>query len=105
MPVFLCPAYLLVYQIICIFILLLGRVINLAMPLTLGKLINVLEGRSDGSPLPYLFGYVGLRFLQGSGGLSAIRDVGFSDPLSSLFFFFFFLSSKGFMPYSVSGLQ
>jgi len=70
------------------------------MPLTLGKLISVLEGRSDGSPLPYLFGYVGLRFLQGSGGLSAIRDVGFSDPLSS-----FFLSSKGFMPYSVSGPQ
>lgn len=59
---------------LCILILLLGRVINLAMPLTLGRLINVLEGRSDGSPLPYLFGYVGLRFLQGSGGLSAIRD-------------------------------
>jgi hypothetical protein len=52
------------------------------MPLTLGKLINVLEGRSDGSPLPYLFGYVGLRFLQGSGGLSAIRDVGFGDRFS-----------------------
>lgn len=52
------------------------------MPLTLGKLINVLEGRSDGSPLPYLFGYVGLRFLQGSGGLSAIRDVGSGDRFS-----------------------
>jgi len=52
------------------------------MPLTLGKLINVLEGGSDGSPLPYLFGYVGLRFLQGSGGLSAIRDVGFGDRFS-----------------------
>lgn len=57
------------------------------MPLTLGKLIDVLEGGSDGSPLPYLFGYVGLRFLQGSGGLSAIRDVGFGD----LFFSFIHL--------------
>ena len=52
-----------------------GRVVNLAMPLTLGRLISILEGRVDQSPWPYLFGYVGLRFLQGSGGLSAIRDV------------------------------
>ncbi|PPQ89526.1 hypothetical protein CVT25_012198 [Psilocybe cyanescens] len=60
--------------VVCIIILLLGRVINLAMPITLSKLIEVLEGRSNQSPWLYLLGYVGLRFLQGSGGLSAIRD-------------------------------
>ncbi|KAH9485276.1 ATP-binding cassette sub-family B member 6, mitochondrial [Psilocybe cubensis] len=60
--------------VICIIILLLGRVINLAMPITLSKLIDILEGRSNQSPWLYLLGYVGLRFLQGSGGLSAIRD-------------------------------
>ncbi|KAJ2913474.1 hypothetical protein MD484_g6942, partial [Candolleomyces efflorescens] len=59
---------------ICILILVVGRVVNLALPLTLGKLISILEGRSPESPWPYLFGYVALRFLQGSGGLAAIRD-------------------------------
>ncbi|KAF8894942.1 hypothetical protein CPB84DRAFT_1816097 [Gymnopilus junonius] len=60
--------------VLCIFILLIGRIINLAMPLTLGKLISILEGQSSQSPWPYIFGYTGLRFLQGSGGLPAIRD-------------------------------
>ena len=47
------------------------------MPLTLGQLVRVFEGRAPGhtSPWPWLFTYVGLRYLQGSGGLSAIRDV------------------------------
>jgi hypothetical protein len=45
------------------------------MPLTLGQLVRVFEGRAPGSPWPWLFSYVGLRYLQGSGGLSAIRDV------------------------------
>lgn len=62
-------------QVLCIAILLLGRVINVALPVTLAKFISILEGKSDQSPWPYLLGYVGLRFLQGSGGLSAIRDV------------------------------
>jgi ATP-binding cassette subfamily B (MDR/TAP) protein 6 len=62
-------------QSLCIIILLFGRVINLAIPLTLGELIRVFDGRSDRSPWPLLFGYVALRFLQGSGGLAAIRDV------------------------------
>ena len=56
-------------------ILLLGRIVNLAMPLTLSKLVSILEGKSSQSPWPFLFGYVILRFLQGSGGLSALRDV------------------------------
>jgi ATP-binding cassette subfamily B (MDR/TAP) protein 6 len=55
-------------------ILLLGRVVNFCMPLTLGQLVRVLEGHAGGSPWPWLFAYVGLRYLQGSGGLSAIRD-------------------------------
>lgn len=59
----------------CILILMLGRVINLAMPLTLGHLVRVFEGVAPGSPWPWLFAYVGLRYLQGSGGLSAVRDV------------------------------
>ncbi|TFK25500.1 mitochondrial half-size ABC transporter [Coprinopsis marcescibilis] len=59
---------------LCILILVLGRVINVALPLTLGKLVHALEEGSGSSPWPYLFGYVGLRYLQGSGGLSAIRD-------------------------------
>lgn len=59
---------------LCIIILLFGRVINLAIPLTLGELIRVFDGRSELSPWPLLFGYVALRFLQGSGGLAAIRD-------------------------------
>lgn len=62
-------------QALCIIILLFGRVINLALPFTLGQLVRIFEGRSEHSPWPFLFGYVGLRFLQGSGGLPAIRDV------------------------------
>ncbi|KAF8629157.1 hypothetical protein AX17_005742 [Amanita inopinata Kibby_2008] len=60
--------------ILCIVILLFGRVANLAMPLVLGQLVRIFEGRAAGSPWPYLFAYVGLRYLQGTGGLSAIRD-------------------------------
>ncbi|KAF8626834.1 hypothetical protein AX15_004665 [Amanita polypyramis BW_CC] len=59
---------------LCIIILILGRAINVAMPLTLGQLVRVFEGKRSDSPWPWLFAYVGLRYLQGSGGLSAIRD-------------------------------
>jgi hypothetical protein len=45
------------------------------MPLTLGWLVQILEGRREGSLWLYLFGYTALRFLQGSGGLSALQDV------------------------------
>lgn len=62
-------------QLCCVIILLIGRVINPAVPYILGQFVSVLEGTIDASPWPYLFGYVGLRFLQGSGGLSAVRDV------------------------------
>ncbi|KAF4567762.1 hypothetical protein EYR40_006769 [Pleurotus pulmonarius] len=60
---------------ICIIILLIGRVIAVLVPYTLGALVEAFEDPAKGhSPWPYLFAYVGLRFLQGSGGLSALRD-------------------------------
>lgn len=59
----------------CILLLVVGRLVNLALPFTLGELISILEGDDGRSPWPYLFTYVGLRYLQGSGGLAAIRDV------------------------------
>ncbi|KAF8813645.1 hypothetical protein BYT27DRAFT_7157317 [Phlegmacium glaucopus] len=59
---------------ICIVILLLGRVVNFATPFTLSIVVSILEGQSSQSPWPFLFGYVALKFLQGSGGLSALRD-------------------------------
>jgi ABC-type transport system involved in Fe-S cluster assembly fused permease/ATPase subunit len=58
---------------LCILVLLLGRAVNLAMPLTLGKVVSILEGKTKQSLWPYLFGYVCLRFLQGSGGLEVVR--------------------------------
>lgn len=47
-------------------------------PFTLGELLKVFEKRSDYSMWPLLLLYVVLRFLQGSGGLAALRDVCFS---------------------------
>ncbi|KAG6886254.1 hypothetical protein C0993_006664 [Termitomyces sp. T159_Od127] len=44
------------------------------MPLALGQLVRLLEKPTGQSPWPFFFAYVGLRFLQGSGGLSAVRD-------------------------------
>jgi len=49
--------------------------VNIGVPFILAKLVDILEGRSSWSVWGCLFGYVGLRFLQGSGGLAAIRDV------------------------------
>ncbi|KAL5524042.1 hypothetical protein ACEPAG_8215 [Sanghuangporus baumii] len=66
---------------LCILVLLVGRLINVALPLTLGKLIDVLENQfgsgAKSSFWPYLLAYVGLRFLQGGGGfggLNALRE-------------------------------
>jgi ATP-binding cassette subfamily B (MDR/TAP) protein 6 len=57
--------------------------VNFATPLALGELLIALEekyGGGEPSPeprsfWPYLWAYVGLRYLQSSGGLSALRDV------------------------------
>ncbi|KAJ4468248.1 mitochondrial half-size ABC transporter [Lentinula aciculospora] len=61
--------------VICILIVLSGRFVNAVMPFTLGELIKVFEKRSNYSMWPLLLLYVALRFLQGSGGLAALRDV------------------------------
>ncbi|THH20779.1 hypothetical protein EW146_g623 [Bondarzewia mesenterica] len=60
--------------ILCILILVVGRFVNFAVPLVLAELISIFEKGDKRSPWPYLFGYVGLRFLQSSGGLAALRD-------------------------------
>ncbi|KAG6832499.1 hypothetical protein H0H87_001424 [Tephrocybe sp. NHM501043] len=44
------------------------------MPLALGQVVRLLDKPTGQSPWPFLFAYVGLRFLQGSGGLAAVRD-------------------------------
>ncbi|KAF8908803.1 hypothetical protein CPB85DRAFT_1435915 [Mucidula mucida] len=59
---------------LCIIILIVGRFVNALVPFTLGELIRILEGNSKRSPWPILIVYVALRFLQGSGGLAALRD-------------------------------
>lgn len=64
-------------------LLVIGRFVNVALPLTLGELLHIFEAQYSGtpsspkprSPWPYLLAYVGLRFLQSSGGLGALRDV------------------------------
>ncbi|KAG9037208.1 hypothetical protein FRB95_006461 [Tulasnella sp. JGI-2019a] len=60
----------------CFVILIVGRVINVLMPLTLRSLVQELEeGRSGRFPLELILMYCGLRLLQGSGGLGAARDI------------------------------
>ena len=61
-------------RVLC-FSFLLGHTIYFAVPLTLAKLVRPLAGTSAGSPKPCLFQYIGLRFLQSSGGLFALQDV------------------------------
>jgi len=58
-----------------VLVLILGRFVNVAVPFLLANLIFVLEEGITSPPWLSLFAYVGLRFLQGSGGLSALIDV------------------------------
>ncbi|ETW80963.1 ABC transporter [Heterobasidion irregulare TC 32-1] len=60
--------------LLCILTLVIGRFINFAVPVVLAKLVSIFEKDSTRSPWPWVFGYVGLRFLQSSGGLAALRD-------------------------------
>lgn len=56
-------------------LLALGRVVNVFLPLTLGKLVKTFEDHNDGvSFWPYLITYIVLRFLQSTGGIAALRD-------------------------------
>ncbi|KAJ7072460.1 hypothetical protein C8F01DRAFT_1216110 [Mycena amicta] len=59
---------------LCIILILLGRVVNASVPFTLGEIVKIFEGTSQRSVWPVLLFYVLLRFLQGSGGLAALRD-------------------------------
>ena len=65
------------FQGVCILLLAVGRVVNVFLPLTLGKLVSVLEKDDGTSFWPYLLTYIGLRFLQSNGGIGAIRDVSY----------------------------
>jgi hypothetical protein len=58
-----------------VLIVILGRFVVVAVPFFLANLIFVFEEGITSPPWLYLFGYVGLRFLQGSGGLGALLDV------------------------------
>ncbi|KAH9020826.1 hypothetical protein EDB85DRAFT_2152777 [Lactarius pseudohatsudake] len=60
--------------LLCVFLLIVGRFVNVAVPYLLAQLVSVFEQGANHSPWPYLFGYVFLRFLQSSGGLPALRD-------------------------------
>ncbi|OAX32373.1 P-loop containing nucleoside triphosphate hydrolase protein [Rhizopogon vinicolor AM-OR11-026] len=68
-------------SLLCLLILILGRIVNALAPLTLGALITTFDNAgvvtfpSFGSNhLPYLITYVFLHFLSSSGGLAALRD-------------------------------
>lgn len=56
-------------------ILILGRILNVAVPFIYANLIFVLEEGVTSPPWLYIFGYAGLHFLQGSGGFGALLDV------------------------------
>jgi hypothetical protein len=60
--------------IFCIFIIVIGRAVNAAVPYMLANVVGALEDGTYDALWYYLFAYVILRFLQGSGGLPALRD-------------------------------
>jgi hypothetical protein len=49
--------------------------VNVAVPFIFAHLVLVFGQGVTSPPWLYLFGYVGLHFLQGSGGLDALLDV------------------------------
>ncbi|TDL26049.1 hypothetical protein BD410DRAFT_764367 [Rickenella mellea] len=68
--------------LLCVGLVVIGRAVNAAMPLTLGELLGIFEedynreapSPHPRNPWPYLFAYIGLRLLQSSGGLGALRE-------------------------------
>ena len=67
----------------------LGRFVNVAVPFILANLVSIFEAGVSSPPWLHLFGYAGLRFLQGSGGLAALVDVS-----AACFLFPIFLSTS-----------
>lgn len=62
----------------CLLLLIVGRFVNFLVPWTLRKLVSVFENQDSlprPSPWYLVFAYALLKFLQGSGGLNALRDV------------------------------
>jgi ATP-binding cassette subfamily B (MDR/TAP) protein 6 len=62
------------FALLCVLILILGRFVNIAVPFLLANLIFIFEEGVTSPPWLYLSGYVGLRFLQSGGGLSALVE-------------------------------
>jgi ABC-type bacteriocin/lantibiotic exporter with double-glycine peptidase domain len=64
--------------VLAIIIVLIGRFVNIGIPVSLKAVVSALEKqRMEPRPSPWkpLFFYVGFRFLAGSGGLGSIRDM------------------------------
>ncbi|CCO33799.1 ATP-binding cassette sub-family B member 6,mitochondrial [Rhizoctonia solani AG-1 IB] len=62
--------------VLCLLIVAAGRVINAAIPFKLGDVVEALTHKGTRhTVLSPLLWYVGLRFLAGSGGLGALRDL------------------------------
>lgn len=67
-------------QLLCIVVVVVGRIVNIMVPFVFAELVHLFEEGSYTNVLwLYLFAYVGLRFLQGSGGLAALREVRISN--------------------------
>lgn len=64
--------------LICLLVVVAGRAVNAFVPFKLSEVIDAL-GKDNARTEVWspLFWYVGLKFLQGSGGLAAVRDVSF----------------------------
>ncbi|KAF9264231.1 hypothetical protein L218DRAFT_1029037 [Marasmius fiardii PR-910] len=59
---------------LCLCIVATGRFVNYVQPLVYGQLVRIFEGTSQRPIWAVLTFFVILRFLQGSGGLAALRD-------------------------------
>ncbi|KAI1791257.1 hypothetical protein LXA43DRAFT_1011840 [Ganoderma leucocontextum] len=59
---------------LCLLVMLVGRVVAFLVPFVFAQLVRIFEQGSKQSPWPYLGAYVGLRWLQATGGLAALRD-------------------------------
>lgn len=62
--------------------MLVGRIVNILVPWVFAELVHMFEEGAYSSLWIYLFAYVGLRFLQASGGLPALREVRRSGSVS-----------------------
>lgn len=60
--------------LLCLAVVLVGRIVNILVPWVFAELVHMFEEGAYSSLWIYLFAYVGLRFLQASGGLPALRE-------------------------------